>query len=147
MISLPAVLKVVHLLGVALGIGSATAKLTLLLRCRADPAFVAVFLKVTKLLTRQILLGLALLVVSGIGWILMGYPFTPLLITKLVLVGAMFVMGPIIDNVVEPRFKELAPAIGEAPSPEFLRAQSRYLGLEVAATALFYVIVVMWVMA
>lgn len=147
MISLPAVLTVVHLLGLALGLGSATAKLTLLLRCRANPELVAVFLKVTKLLTRQIVLGLALLVVSGIGWILIGYPFTPLLITKLVLVGAMFVMGPIIDNVVEPKFKELAPEIGAAPSPEFMRAQTRYLGLEMAATAMFYVIVVMWVMA
>ena len=147
MISLPAVLTVVHLLGLALGLGSATAKLTLLLRCRADHELVPVFLKVTRLLTRQIVLGLALLVVSGIGWILIGYPFTPLLITKLVLVGAMFVMGPIIDNVVEPKFKALAPATGEAPSPEFMRAQNRYLGLEVAATAMFYVIVVMWVMA
>ena len=147
MISLPVVLTVVHLLGLALGLGSATAKLTLLLRCRADHELVSVFLKVTKLLTRQIVLGLALLVVSGIGWILIGYPFTPLLITKLVLVGAMFVMGPIIDNVVEPKFKELAPEIGEAPSPEFMRTQTRYLGLEMAATAMFYVIVVMWVMA
>ncbi|HSM07262.1 MAG TPA: hypothetical protein VK858_21725 [Longimicrobiales bacterium] len=147
MISLPAVLRVVHLLGVALGLGSATAKLTLLLRCRADHEFVTVFLEVTRLLTRQIVLGLVLLVVSGIGWILLGYPFTPLLVTKLVLVGAMFVMGPIIDNVVEPRFKELAPGTGEAPSPEFVRAQTRYLGLEMAATAMFYVIVVLWVMA
>jgi hypothetical protein len=108
---------------------------------------VPVFLQVTRVLTRQIVLGLALLVVSGIGWILIGYPYTPLLITKLVLVGGMFVMGPIIDNVIEPKFKELAPGPGGAPSPEFIRVRSRYLGLEVAATALFYVIVVMWVMA
>ncbi|HSG08152.1 MAG TPA: hypothetical protein VLA36_07335 [Longimicrobiales bacterium] len=147
MVSLPAVLTVVHLVGVALGLGSATAKLRLLLRCRADPAFVAVFLEVTKPLTRQIVLGLVMLVVSGIGWIIIGYPFTPLLITKMVLVGAMFVMGPIIDNVVEPKFKELAPGAGEAPSPEFIRVRGRYLGLEAAATSLFYVIVVMWVIA
>lgn len=147
MVSLPGALTVVHLLGVALGLGAATAKLTLLLRCRADHAFVAVFLEVTKPLTRQIVLGLILLVGSGIGWILIGYPFTPLLITKLVLVGAMFVMGPIIDNVVEPKFRELAPGMGEAPSPEFIRVRAQYLGLEMVATAMFYVIVVMWVMA
>lgn len=147
MVSLPAVLTVVHLVGVALGLGSATAKLRLLLRCRADPAFAAVFLEVTKPLTRQIVLGLVMLVVSGIGWILIGYPFTPLLVTKMVLVGAMFVMGPIIDNVVEPKFKALAPGTGEAPSPEFIRVRGRYLGLEAAATSLFYVIVVMWVIA
>lgn len=147
MVSLPSILKVVHLIGLALGLGSATAKLTLLLRCKADPAFVVVFLKVTKPLTRQIVLGLALLVVSGIGWIFLGYPFTPLLITKLVLVGAIVVMGPIIDHVVEPEFEELAPETGEAPIPEFIRVQARYLGLEMVATALFYLIVVIWVMA
>ena len=147
MISLHAVLTVVHLLGLALGLGSATAKLTLLLRSRADHEFVAVFLKVTKLLTRQIVLGLILLVVSGIGWILIGYPLTPLLITKLLLVGSMFVMGPIIDHVIEPKFKALAPEMGEAPSPEFMRTQTWYLALETAATAMFYGIVVMWVMA
>ena len=146
MISLHAVLTVVHLLGLALGLGSATAKLTLLLRSRADHEFVAVFLKVTKLLTRQIVLGLALVVVSGIGWILIGYPLTPLLITKVLLVGSMFLMGPVIDHVIEPKFKALAPQMGEAPSPGFLRTQTRYLGLETAATAMFYGIVVMWVM-
>lgn len=147
MISLTEVLTVVHLLGLALGLGAATAKFMLLIRCRADHAFVAVFLEVTRPLTRQIILGLVLLVVSGMGWIFTGYPLTPLLITKLVLVGALFVMGPIIDHVVEPKFEALAPGMGEAPSPEFIRARARYLGLEMVATAMFYVIVVVWVMA
>jgi hypothetical protein len=90
--------------------------------------------------------GLVLLTVSGVGWLLLGYPFTPLLVVKLVLVGAIWVLGPIIDNVAEPRFQNLAPGAGESPSAGFIRTLRQYLLLEVAATGLFYVIVVMWVL-
>jgi hypothetical protein len=69
-----------------------------------------------------------------------------MLVVKLILVGAIWVLGPIIDNVVEPKFKKLAPAPGEAVSPAFSRIQQRYLLLEVVATGLFYVIVVMWML-
>jgi hypothetical protein len=54
--------------------------------------------------------------------------------------------GPFIDNVVEPRFRKLAPVPGESASPAFLRVQRQYLAVEVIATAMFYVIVVMWVL-
>lgn len=93
------------------------------------------------------ILGLALLTLSGLGWLLVGYPVTPLLVVKLVLVGAIWVLGPVIDNVVEPKFLQLAPRPSEPPSPAFIRILGRYLWLETVATGLFYVIVVMWVLA
>jgi hypothetical protein len=129
-----------------LGVGCATAKLTLLLRCKADHSFLPAYIAVAKPVTRLIVLGLALLTLSGVGWLLLGYPFTSLLVVKLVLVGAIWVLGPIIDNVVEPRFQKLAPGAGEPPSHEFIRIQRRYLLLEGTATGLFYVIVVMWML-
>jgi hypothetical protein len=145
--SLPSLLSLAHLIGLALGVGCATAKLRLLLRCKADHAFVPAYVAATKPVTQLIVLGLALLTLSGVGWLLIGYPFTPLLVAKLALVGAIWVMGPIIDNVVEPKFQKLAPRPGESASPAFVRIQQRYLLLEVIATGLFYVIVVMWVLA
>lgn len=144
MVSLPSLLSLAHLIGLALGVGAATAKLTLLLRCRSDPAFLPAFVAVARPVTRLIILGLALLTLSGVGWLLLGRPFTPRLLVKLGLVGAIWVLGPIIDNVAEPRFRELAPKPGEPVSAAFLAAQRRYLALEVAATGLFYVVVVMW---
>jgi hypothetical protein len=54
MISLPSLLSLAHLIGLALGVGAATVKLTLLLRCRADHALVPVHVKVAKPITRQI---------------------------------------------------------------------------------------------
>ncbi len=137
-------LSVIHLIGLALGVGAATVKLALLLQCKADHGFVPVYIKVARPITRLIILGLALLTLSGIGWLLLGYPFTALLAVKVVLVAAIWVLGPVIDNAVEPKFRKLAPALGEPASPAFVRVQQQYLALEVLATLLFYVIIVVW---
>jgi len=137
---LPTFLSVAHLLGLALGLGAATVKLTLVLRCRTDLSFVPVYLQVTKTITRQIVIGIIILALSGVGWLFIGYEFSTLLIVKIILVVIMFVIGPVIDNVVEPKFRKLAPASNELPSPGFRKAQRQLLALEVTATALFYVI-------
>jgi hypothetical protein len=146
MISLPSLLSVGHLIGLALGVGCATAKLALLLKCKADHAFVPAYITAAKPITRLIVLGLGLLTLSGIGWLLLGYPFTPILVVKLALVAAIWVLGPLIDNAVEPKFQKLAPRPGESASPAFIRIQQRYLMMEIIATSLFYVIIVMWVL-
>lgn len=139
-------LSLVHLIGLALGVGGATAKLVLLARCRTDTGFVPTFAAVARPVTRVIITGLVLLILSGIGFLLAGYGFTPVLIVKLVLVGAVLVLGPLIDHVFEPRFLALAPASDAPPSDAFKRARGGYLLVEILATGLFYVIVVMWVL-
>jgi hypothetical protein len=140
-------LPLVHLLGVGLALGSATTKLTLLLKSKADHGFVPTYVAVTKPITRLILTGTALLVVSGIGWLLMGYPLNDLLIIKLVLVGIIIVLGTTLDKFVEPKFLKSAPNPGQLPSPEFIQIQNRYVLVETTATGLYYVIVVMWLLA
>jgi hypothetical protein len=144
--SLLSLLSLAHLTGLILAVGAATAKLVLLLKCVADETFVAVFLRVARPITRQIILGLIMLSLSGIGWVLLGYPFTGLLLVKVVLVGAIWAIGPVIDNVFEPRFRTLAPAPGHHASPAFVRIEKQYLAIEATATLLFYIIVVMWVL-
>jgi len=139
-------LSLAHVIGMALGLGCATAKLTLLARCRTDPAFVPTYIAVARPLTRLIILGLVLATLSGVGWLLVGYPLARLLLVKLVLVGAIWVLGPVIDNVVEPKFVQLAPADDESASAAFMRIQRQYLWLEAIATGLFYVVVTMWLL-
>lgn len=141
---LPAVLSIVHLIGLALGVGAATVKLMLLLRSHSDPTFVPVYIRVTRPVTRLIILGLVLMTLSGIGWLLLGYRLTPLLLVKIVLVAAIWVLGPVIDHIAEPRFQKLAPGPSEPASPAFLRIRTQYLALEVTATLLFYVIIILW---
>jgi len=131
-------LSLAHLLGLVLGLGAATVKVVLLLRCRASSVFAPVYLQVARPITRLIILGLALLTLSGIGWLLLGYPITSLLVTKLVLVAALWILGPVIDNVVEPNFAKSVPATGQPVSEEFVRSQARYVGLELLALLLFY---------
>jgi len=144
--SLQSLLTLAHLVGLALGIGCATAKLTLISRCKTDPAFLPAFVAATRPITRLIILGLILLTLSGVGWLLLGYPLSPLLVVKLALVAVIWVLGPVIDKVVEPDFLKQLPGPGELASPSFIRIQDRYLLLEVIATGLFYVILVMWIL-
>jgi hypothetical protein len=145
MSALPSLLTTAHLVGLALGLGAATVKLALLVGSRSDAALLAAFLRVARPVTRVLITGIVLLLVSGIGWLLLGYDLTPLLIAKLVLVATILALGPVIDNVLEPRFRAAAPAAGAPPSGEFLRARARYLAVEVLATALFYAVVVLWI--
>lgn len=145
--SLRAVLTAVHLIGLALAVGAASGKLALLWKCRNDDAFVPTYMAVARPLTRLIITGLVLLTLSGVGWLIAGYPLTPRLTVKLVLVIAIWVLGPIIDNVVEPKFRDLAPVSGGPRSQAFVRIRSQYLLLELMATGLFYVVILMWVLA
>ena len=145
MITCSSSLSVAHLMGLPLGVGSATVKVVLLLKSRADSSFLPVYINVVRPTTRQIVLGMILMTLSGIGWLILGYQFTALLMVKVVLVAGVWVLGPIIDNVVELKFQELAPGPGDPPSPAFLRVQKQYVALEVIATIVFYVVIVPWV--
>lgn len=145
-ISLRSILVLTHLIGLALGMGAATAKATLLLRARSDRNLVQSYLAVVRPLTRLIALGMVLLTFSGVVWLFIGFPLTPLLTAKLVLVVAIWMLGPVIDRVLEPAFRSEAPSPGQAPTSAFVRAERRYLLGESAATGLFYVIVLMWVL-
>lgn len=146
MISTASLLPLLHLIGLILGIGAATVKLVLLLACGADGASVSAYARVSKPITRLIILGLALMTLSGVGWLLLGYPFTPLLVAKLVLVAAIWALGPVIDNVVEPGFHKTAPRPGEEPSAGFVAARKRFLLVETLATSLFYCIILLWML-
>jgi hypothetical protein len=140
-------LMLTHLVGLAWAVGAATVKLALLARCQRDRSFIQVYLEVIGPVTRQLVAGLIALTLSGMGWLLVGHPLTRILVVKLVLVAAVWVIGPVIDNIAEPRYRRLAPAAGQAVSLEFVRAERAYVALEAVATGLFYVIVGVWVLA
>ncbi len=146
MSTVPMVLMAIHLLGLSLGVGSATVKLVLLFKSKANTEFLPVYFMVAKSITRLIIMGMILLTLSGIGFLFVGYSFTTLFIIKLVLVGLMWVIGPVIDNVVEPKFEKLIPSQGETPTPEFVRIRKKYLILEVTATGLMYAITIIGAM-
>lgn len=138
-------LTIVHLIGLALGVGAASVKVVLLLKSKSDQSFLPIYVKASKPITQVLVLGLILLTITGIIWILDGYPFSSELIVKIVLVALVWVIGPIIDNVVEPKFKKLAPNSDQPASEEFSAVMKAYLALEIIATAIFYTIIIYWV--
>lgn len=139
-------LVLLHLVGLSLGLGAATVKMALVLKSNADPGFLAVYFKVAKIITKFIVAGIIILTLSGIGWLIYGYSFTPLFIVKLVMVGLMWLLGPIIDNAIEPRLVKSAPKPGDAATPDFVRIRKTHLVMEIMATALMYAITIVGVM-
>jgi hypothetical protein len=95
------ILTVAHLVGLALGVGAATVKLFLLLKCRKEPTFLRVYLQVARTITRQIIAGMTLLTLSGIGFLMVGFPFTSRLAVKVVVVAALWALGPIVPSPIE----------------------------------------------
>jgi len=146
MISFTSLLTFIHIIGLAIGVGAATVKLVLLFKCKTNHNLINVFVKVSKPITQLIIFGLILLTLSGIGWIILGYSFTSLLIVKIVIVAALWIIGPIIDNVIEPKFNKFAATADQHNSPEFVKILNKYLMLEVLATGLFYIIIIIWVL-
>lgn len=145
MISLTSFLTIVHLIGLTLGAGAAIVKVVLLLKCRSDHSFIPSYLKIVRPVTKILITGIILLTLSGLIWLLTGFPLMSVLIIKIILVIAIWVLGPVIDNKVEPEFIKLAPASDQGASSEFLQIFNRYLALELIATSLFYVIIIYWV--
>lgn len=145
MTSIGVFLRVVHFLGLGLALGSASLKFLLLLRSRSNPGFVGTYLAVAGQITRLIMIGTGLLVLSGIGWLLLGYPVSALLIVKIVLVAITIVIGASMDKMIEPRFLKLAPKSDGPVSPEFVRVQRQYVLAEALAAGLYFVIVILWV--
>lgn len=137
-------LPVFHFVGLALALGCGTAKLVLLAKSGTDHTAVSAFLVVSRSLTRLIIAGMVLVAITGTVWMIDGYPFTTTLIVKLVLLGIVLVLGPVIDNVIEPVFRKSAPVAGETASPEFVSVRKKYILVETTATGLFYVVLVLW---
>jgi hypothetical protein len=145
MISFYTFIFFVHIIGLVIGVGAATVKLVLLIKSKYDYTIVPFYLKVSKPITQLIIFGMVLLTISGIGFIIEGYPLTTQLTIKLIFVALLWIIGPIIDNAIEPKFIKSAPEIGHQPTQEFIEVQKKHLILEVFATAFFYIVIGVWI--
>lgn len=135
-----------HLLGLGLAFGAATVKLTLLVKSGDSAERIGAFIGASKTLTKQIVFGMLILTITGIVWLIRGYPLSLLLYVKIAIVAALWVLGPVIGAVIEPRFERLAPATGQEPTSAFLRTKGQYIGAEVIATGLLALVIVLWVL-
>ena len=125
-----------HIIGLAVGVGAATVKLLLLLRSISNHENFQVYFKIVKPITRLIVTGTILLTLSGIGWLLIGYSFSLLLIVKIVIVALIWMLGPVIDKILEPKAERLA--MEGMASPGFVQITRQYVTLEILASSLMY---------
>ena len=142
---LSTLLPLIHLLGLAMAVGVGAVKVLLLIKCYKDHSLLQAYFRLVKPMTGMLIAGFILLTLTGIAWIVMGYPFTLLLGVKVALVVLVWIIGPYIDNVVEPVLVKLAPQPGEKASAEFLAVQKKHLILETVAEGLFILIIIIWV--
>ena len=142
MLIISKILMIIHIIGLIFAAGSATIKLILLFKCRSDPEFYATYFQVALPVTRVLVFGMILLTVSGIAWMIIGYTFDPLLIFKMALVGIMWILGPVINNVAEPKFRNMVSQPEQFMSAKFKNAKKQYYTLEIIATALMYTIAI-----
>jgi hypothetical protein len=145
--SLTSILTVAHIIGLSLAVGAATVKLVLLVKSNSDTELLQVYIKIVRPITKVLITGMILVTLSGIGWLLSGYPLISSLIVKIILVAAVWILGPIIDNVVEPKFRLLAAETGQTDSPDFILIRKKYLALEIIATSIFYIVIFYWILA
>lgn len=145
MISFYTVVFFIHIIGLTIGVGAAMVKLVLLIKSKYEYTIVPYYLKVAKPITQLIIFGMVLLTISGIGFIIEGYPLTTQLIIKLIFVALLWIIGPLIDNAIEPKFIKSAPALGHHPTQEFIKFHKKYLRLEILATVIFYIVIVIWI--
>jgi hypothetical protein len=140
------VILLLHLVGLALALGGATVKVSLLLASRTDPRITSAYVRVSPVVTRLLVTGLVLLTASGIAWLVLGRPMTPSLVAKIALVVVLWALGPVIDKVVEPAFLRLAPSAGPGAAPELACARRRYLAVEVFAAGVMSAITILGVL-
>jgi hypothetical protein len=139
-------LILMHIIGLILGAGAATVKIILLLKTKSDYLFLPAYIKASNPITKLIVSGLVLMTLSGIGFLLYGFPFSDELIIKLILVTAVWLIGPYIDKVIEPKFKAQAEIADNTATAEFKSIQKKYFTAELLATGLFYLVILYWIL-
>jgi hypothetical protein len=137
------IIGLIHNLGLAFGVGGATANLALMMKSRSDKEFTPVFMKASEPIAKLTFLGLILLTLSGIGFFVLGYPEKQLLLLKHILVAVLWVSGLLMMFVYQPRLGRLAPKPGQPPTTEFFSVQKIVQALGMILLILWYAITIM----
>ncbi|MDO8647997.1 MAG: DUF2269 family protein [Candidatus Diapherotrites archaeon] len=130
-----------HFIGLAWGVGGATAAAIISMKAEKNPEVAASLMKIIPALSKLIWAGLVLLIISGIAVTsLVKWPLdTNLLLIKHALVVLIVAIGALIFLRVKKMQKLAKP--GEKPSEEFFKAKKQLGMLSITNLALWYLIV------
>ncbi len=141
-------LQMIHVLGLAWGIGGATINTILIMKAEKDPQIAPVVMGLVPSIVKLIWVAIILLILSGIGLAIEGADWldTTIMLVKHALVAVLVVIGLVMMFVMMPKMQKLAPK-GGPPSAEFLAAKKTTQALGMLNLVLWYAILVMsyWV--
>ena len=134
----------VHFLGLAFGLGGATIATIISAKADKDKDVGKVIMKIMPSISKLIMFGLLLLIISGIALpFYMAWPVNKkLLIIKHVLVAWIVIIGIFIGTRMK-KVKNLAPVLREKPSQEFLRVKKQMKYLSIINLILWYGVTLM----
>jgi len=135
-----------HFIGLAWGVGGATAAAIISMKAEKNPEVAASLMKIIPALSKMIWLGLVLLIISGIAVTgLVKWPLDAnLLLIKHALVVLIVAIGVLIFLKVKKMQKLARP--GEKPSADFLKAKKQLGIFSIVNLALWYLIVLLSVL-
>ncbi len=139
------IFRLIHLFGLAFGVGAVTVNLILMMRSRSNKDFAPVFMRASKPIAMLVFLGLILLTLSGIGFAALGYLEKQLLLAKHILVAVLWVNGLFVMFSLSPKLIKLAPKPGQPLKQEFLSIQRQVQVMGTLGIILWYTITVMGV--
>lgn len=133
-----------HFIGLAWGLGGATAAAIISAKAEKNPEISPAVMKIIPAVSKLIWLGLILLIVSGIGMsFLIKWPIDKnMLLIKHVLVVWIVVIG-IILGVNAKRMHTLAPKAKKKPSAQFLKAKRLLKAFSIINLILWYAVAIM----
>lgn len=134
----------IHFLGLAFGLGGATIAAIISSKAEKDKDISKALIKIMPSISKLIMLGLLLLIISGIALpFYIKWPMNQqLLIIKHVLVVWIIIIGVFIGR----KFKKMSRTIPigkEKPKPEFLKAKKQVKILSIINLILWYGVTIM----
>ena len=139
------IVRILHDIATAWGVGGVTIAFLLLLKGDRDKELAPIIRnKLMPLISKVIMIGLLLLIVSGIGLLyLTPWPLGDFYLIKHIFVVALLCVGISMGAYVMPRRNKLAPTPGNPPSKEFLKFKRLARALHLVNLILWYVITVL----
>jgi putative copper export protein len=131
----------IHVLGLAWGLGGVTVNVILMMRAEKNPEIAPVVMGLAPTVAKLIWLAIVLLAISGIGLAIEGSDWIDktVLLVKHALVIVMVIGGIILLFVMMPKMKKLAPKEGP-PSSEFLSLKKKVQAIGMVNLILWYAI-------
>lgn len=141
------ILRLIHAIGIAWGVGGATINSILMMKAEKNPELAPHIMKVMPSIVKMIWAAIIILIISGIFIVpLITWPIDKTMLSmKHVVVVLLVLSGLNLNFRVLPKIKKLAP-IGGQPSPEFLKAKKTLKISGIVGLVLWYAVMVLSVL-